>query len=128
MSIIHTLIFFVKEKNTKEAFTQIAIIKEAASMDQYFKSYEELNVHQLMLSDKARTLSYKNAIMNSKHIFDDKVVMDVGAGTGILSIFCAQAGAKKVYAVEASDLVKLTEGVSQENKLSDKITSGWAFI
>lgn len=35
-----------------------------------------------MLSDKARTLAYKNAIMNSKHIFDDKVVMDVGAGTG----------------------------------------------
>lgn len=41
---------------------------------------------------------------------------------GILSIFCAQAGAKKVYAVEASDMVKLTEGVSRENKLNDKIT------
>ena len=91
-------------------------------MDQYFLSYEELAVHQLMLSDKARTLAYKNAIMNSKHIFDDKVVMDVGAGTGILSIFCAQAGARKVYAIEASDLAKLTEGVSRENKLNDKIT------
>lgn len=91
-------------------------------MDQYFKSYEELDVHQLMLSDKARTLAYKNAIMNSKHVFKDKVVMDVGAGTGILSIFCAQAGAKMVYAIEASDLVKLAEEVTVENKLNDTIT------
>ncbi|XP_076166472.1 protein arginine N-methyltransferase 6-like [Ptiloglossa arizonensis] len=91
-------------------------------MDEYFKSYEELDVHQLMLSDETRTLAYKNAIMNSKHIFDKKVVMDVGAGTGILSIFCAQAGAQKVYAIEASDLVKLTEKVLIENKLQNKIT------
>ena len=41
---------------------------------------------------------------------------------GILSIFCAQAGARKVYAIEASELVKLTEGVSRENKVNDKIT------
>ncbi|XP_053984555.1 uncharacterized protein LOC128879444 [Hylaeus volcanicus] len=92
-------------------------------MDEYFKSYETLDVHQLMLSDKARTLAYKNAIMNSKHIFNNKVVMDVGAGTGILSIFCAQAGAKKVYAIEASDIVDLTQGVVIENGLYEKITT-----
>ncbi|XP_043255239.1 probable protein arginine N-methyltransferase 6.1 [Colletes gigas] len=91
-------------------------------MDKYFKSYEELDVHQLMLSDKVRTLAYKNAILNSKHMFDKKIVMDVGAGTGILSIFCAQAGAEKVYAIEASDLVNLTEKVLVENKLNHKIT------
>lgn len=90
-------------------------------MDQYFKSYEELDVHKLMLSDKVRTLAYKNAILNSKDKFQDKVVMDVGAGTGILSIFCTQAGAKKVYAVEASDMVKITKEVIIENKLEDKI-------
>ena len=91
-------------------------------MNQYFKSYAELDVHQLILSDEARTLAYKNAIMNSKHMFINKVVMDVGTGTGILSIFCAQAGAKKVYAVEASDLIKLTEQVIIENKLNNTIT------
>lgn len=35
-----------------------------------------------MLNDKPRTLAYKNAIFNMKHIFIDKVIMDVGAGTG----------------------------------------------
>ncbi|XP_076645263.1 uncharacterized protein LOC143354805 isoform X1 [Halictus rubicundus] len=95
---------------------------ESESMDQYFKSYEELDVHQLMLSDKSRTLTYKNAIIDSKQLFENKIVMDVGAGTGILSAFCVQAGAQKVYAVEASELAKLTEEVVKENKLDNKIT------
>ena len=39
--------------------------------------------------DEIRTTTYKNAILNNKIDFKDKVVMDVGAGSGILSIFAA---------------------------------------
>jgi protein arginine N-methyltransferase 1 len=52
-----------------------------------------------MLKDEVRTKSYRNAIMNNKHLFKDKVVLDVGCGTSILSLFAAKAGAKKVYGV-----------------------------
>ena len=51
-----------------------------------------------------RTGTYQRAMLNNRVDFTDKVVMDVGTGTGILAFFAVQAGAKKVYAVEASDV------------------------
>ncbi|XP_029720689.2 protein arginine N-methyltransferase 6 [Aedes albopictus] len=81
----------------------------------YFDSYEDLEIHQLMLADKPRQDAYQSAILGGKDLFKDKTVLDVGTGTGILSIFCAQAGAKKVYAVEASNLARLAREVVKEN-------------
>ena len=77
---------------------------EDSSVHQYFKFYSKLQNQQNMLMDDIRTSHYRNAILQNKADFTDKVVLDVGAGTGILSLFAAQAGAKKVYAVEASNM------------------------
>jgi histone-arginine methyltransferase CARM1 len=54
--------------------------------------------------------------------FKGKVVMDVGCGSGILSIFAAQAGAKKVFAVEASNMADSARILIEHNKLSHIIT------
>lgn len=45
-------------------------------------------------------------------------MLDVGAGSGVLAIFAAKAGAKRVYAVEATDMAKFARKVVQHNKVS----------
>lgn len=87
----------------------------------YFSSYSDLSVHTLMLKDKPRTLAYKEFIDKNKFLFQNKVVLDVGAGSGILSLFCASAGAAMVYAVEASNIVDLCNEIVKCNKMEDKI-------
>lgn len=52
-------------------------------------------------------------------------VIDVGSGTGILSVFCARAGAKKVYGIEANSVSELSRKMIAENGLSDVIESGF---
>ena len=74
-----------------------------------------------MLLDKPRTEAYKNAILSNKELFKDKIVLDIGAGTGILSIFAAQSGAKMVLAVEASNLARMAKTIAEENGFQDVI-------
>lgn len=73
--------------------------EDMTSKDYYFDSYAHYSIHEEMLKDDIRTGTYKNAILMNRHIFKDKVVLDVGCGTGILSMFAAQAGAKHVIGV-----------------------------
>lgn len=87
---------------------------------EYFRSYANVSVHELMLKDKPRTLAYKMFIEQNSDLFRNKVVLDVGAGTGILSLFAARVGAKRVFAVEASDMAKSCEEIVKINKL-DKV-------
>lgn len=47
-----------------------------------------------------------NSIFNNKSLFKDKLVLDVGCGTGILSLFAAKAGAKHVFAVDMSNIIE----------------------
>ena len=76
------------------------------SKDYYFDSYAHFGIHEEMLKDEVRTLTYRNSIWHNKHLFKGKVVLDVGCGTGILSMFAAKAGAAKVIGVDMSGIVE----------------------
>lgn len=75
-----------------------------------------------MLTDKVRTSAYASFILGTPNLFNEAVVLDVGCGTGILSMFAARSGAKRVYAVDASDIVKRAEKIIKANGHDDVIT------
>ena len=69
-----------------------------------------------------RTDAYRDAIMRNAEFFKGKSVLDVGCGTGILSMFAARAGAKRVVGVDMSSMAfKAMENV-KENGLGDVVT------
>jgi protein arginine N-methyltransferase 1 len=96
--------------------------EDPTSKDYYFDSYAHFGIHEEMLKDEVRTNIYKNAIMNNKHLFAGKVVLDVGCGTGILSMFAAKAGAKKVIGIECSSIIDLAREIVKTNGFDDVVT------
>ncbi|KAL7794613.1 S-adenosyl-L-methionine-dependent methyltransferase [Trichoderma ceciliae] len=88
----------------------------------YFESYASNEIHETMLKDAVRTDAYRDFIYNNKHLVKGKVVLDIGCGTGILSMFCAKAGASRVIAVDKSDIISKAAENIFNNGLSDIIS------
>ncbi|KAF9585518.1 type I protein arginine N-methyltransferase Rmt1 [Lunasporangiospora selenospora] len=90
--------------------------------DYYFDSYAHFGIHEEMLKDEVRTLTYRASIYQNRHLFKDKVVLDVGCGTGILSMFAAKAGAKMVIGVDMSNIINNAREIVKDNGLDHIIT------
>jgi SAM-dependent methyltransferase len=76
--------------------------------------------HEKMLMDKARCDAYRDAIQRTVKPGD--VVVDLGAGTGLLSFFAVQAGARHVYAIESSAIAEIAAELIEANSFRDRIT------
>lgn len=96
--------------------------ESVSSADYYFNSYSHFGIHEDMLKDSVRTGSYMKAILENKHIFEGKVVLDVGSGTGILCLFAAKAGAKKCIGIECSEIVDCARAIATQNGYDEVIT------
>merc|ERR1712080_639113 len=92
--------------------------EEMTSKDYYFDSYAHFGIHEEMLKDEVRTLTYRNSMWHNKHLFKGKIVLDVGCGTGILSMFAAKAGAKRVIGVDMSSIVDHAKNIVKDNGLA----------
>ncbi|KXZ56601.1 hypothetical protein GPECTOR_1g540 [Gonium pectorale] len=95
---------------------------ELTSANYYFDSYSHFGIHEEMLKDSVRTRTYMNAIMNNAFLFKDKIVLDIGCGTGILSLFSAKAGAKHVYGIECSTIADQAKQIVKDNGFEDRVT------
>merc|ERR1712179_777116 len=97
-------------------------IEEMTSKDYYFDSYAHFGIHEEMFKDEVRTLTYRNAMYHNRHLFKGKVVLDVGCGTGILSMFAAKAGAAKFIGIEMSSIAQYAKKIVAANKLDNIVT------
>lgn len=66
-----------------------------------------------------RTESYRDAILGNRNLFKDKIVMDVGCGTSILSMFSSQADAKKVIAIDQSEIIFHAMDITLKNSVKN---------
>ena len=79
--------------------------------------YAELEVHRTMICDRVRTGAFRQAIESVVRPGD--VVLDVGAGSGILSMFAARAGAAHVYAVERTTVAVVAQELARANGFAE---------
>ena len=79
--------------------------------------YAEFEVHRSMICDRIRTEAFKSAIDSVVRSGD--VVLDAGAGSGILSVFAARAGAARVYAVEQTSVAVFAQELAAANGVSE---------
>lgn len=79
------------------------------------------NIHDYgrMVRDHGRTQAYAGALR--ARVTPDSVVLDIGAGSGILTLLACQAGARKVYAVEEDGIVQVAREMAVRNGYIDRI-------
>jgi len=90
----------------------------AADFANYFCSYGYLYHQKQMLMDHVRMRAYHSAIMQNRGLFEGRTVLDVGTGSGVLSLWAAQAGAAKVFAVEYTDMAVHARKMVEANGMS----------
>lgn len=80
-------------------------------------SYSDITGHRNMVFDGNRNAAYARAIKN--RVSSDSVVMDLGAGLGILGLLAAKHGAAKVYLVEPTLALDVARQVVADNDLNN---------
>jgi protein arginine N-methyltransferase 3 len=71
--------------------------------ESYFESYSYFDIHRDMLGDAPRTSAYRDALERNPSLLAGAAVLDVGCGTGILSLFAARGGGAAVVGVDGSE-------------------------
>jgi len=114
-----------KSEGGKVKRKKLVPVSEARTVEEdrsYFESYAHYSIHYEMLSDQTRTSSYRSALINNPSRLSNSLVLDIGCGTGILSMFAAQGGAKHVVGVDCSEILYQAMDIVRENSMEGKVT------
>jgi len=89
-------------------------------------SSRSIRHHVSMLADRARTASLVESLRQQVQPGD--VVVDIGTGSGVLAIAAAAAGARRVYAIEATNMATLAREIVESSGCADRVTvlHGWS--
>ena len=81
---------------------------------------DAFDFHHSMLADDVRTSSFRRAI--TEVVKPGDVVVDIGSGTGVLSLFAAMAGASRVFAIESEPVIEIAREIAARNGMSETIS------
>lgn len=84
-----------------------------------FHNFTAIEIHRRMLSDERRLVAYRDGLRAAVRPGD--VVIDAGSGTGVLAVYAALAGARKVYAIERTEMAEAIEQVAADSGVAGKI-------
>lgn len=126
---LFSLQFNCSEDNLLQAY---CCFEEILALNPNFlRSYQHLdNVknqlverwHFRMLNDADRNLTFKNAIRNAIQVNGCRRVLDIGTGTGLLSIYAKQMGAHEIIACEDSKvMIDIAQQVLNFNEMDQQI-------
>ncbi len=82
-------------------------------------SYQTITSHRVMALDAVRNRAYHDAL--ARIITPDSVVLDLGAGTGVLGLMAARLGARRVYLVEPTSIISVAEASVAANGLDQVV-------
>jgi hypothetical protein len=79
-----------------------------------------LDEHRQLLSDETRLQAFEAAL--NETVKPHHIVLDLGAGTGILGLMACRAGARHVYSIDSGGIIQVAREISRANGLRDRIT------
>jgi protein arginine N-methyltransferase 1 len=72
-----------------------------------------------MIADRGRTDAYAQALRS--RITPDSVVIDLGAGAGIMTLLACDAGARRVYAIESANMIQAARDLVRVNGFAPRV-------
>ncbi|GGA36334.1 50S ribosomal protein L11 methyltransferase [Pelagibacterium lentulum] len=109
-----------KQANAVKNYLQdIPYIHEKIMEIRNKRYFTKPEIHERMLADESRVSAYYKAI--KKYISPGDIAVDLGTGTGILAMFASKAGARKVYAIDHSDIIEMAEFLAKDNDIDNVV-------